>query len=175
MVDDQTSAARSQRCAQVVQRCGQRLGKVVGYVSAFLMVVMSLSIILGIVMRTVHIDNSWTYDVDLFSLIWVAFVGASFTALRGEHVTSGVALENMLPRCAGLMLVLRFVIISAFLVVFTISGFEQFLNSVQTHETTLDVMSWPVWIPHLALPVGTILWLAFEIHHFVRGLVAGRA
>lgn len=155
-------------------RVTNRLGQGVGYASAVLMVVMTLSILLGIVMRATHIDNSWTYDVDLFALIWVAFVGASFTALREEHVTSGIALENAWPRCAGTMLVLRFVIMAAFLVTFTISGLSQFLNSVQTNETTLDVMSWPVWIPHLALPVGTSLWLIFEIHHFLRRLTAKR-
>lgn len=146
------------------------IGRAVGYVSAVLMVIMALSIILGIAMRTMHIDNSWTYDVDLFALIWVAFVGASFTALRKEHVTSGVALENLYPQAAGFMLVLRFVIVAAFLAVFTVSGFEQFAGSLQTHETTLDVMSWPVWIPYLALPVGTILWLFFECCHFMRAL-----
>ncbi|CAM5195039.1 hypothetical protein CDEF62S_01635 [Castellaniella defragrans] len=157
-----------------ILRLSGGLGQAVGYASAVLMVVMTLSILLGIVMRATHIDNSWTYDVDLFSLIWVAFLGASFTALREEHVTSGIALENAYPRCAGLMLVLRFVIIAAFLLTFTISGFSQFLDSFQTHETTLDVMSWPVWIPHLALPVGTLLWLIFEIHHFLRRVTAKR-
>lgn len=156
-----------------VLRQTRRLGQLVGYVSAVLMVIMTLSILLGIVMRVVGIDNSWTYDVDLFALIWVAFVGASYTALRGEHVTSGIALENAYPRSARFMLVLRFIIMAVFLVLFTISGVEQFLNSVQTHETTLDVMSWPVWVPHLALPVGTCLWLVFELHHFLRGLAKG--
>jgi TRAP-type C4-dicarboxylate transport system permease small subunit len=173
LTENSSSAAPSGRGAGA-RGLGIRIGIGVGYLSAVLMVIMTLSILLGIVMRTLHIDNSWTYDVDLFSLIWVAFVGASFTALRQEHVTSGIALENIYPACTGLMRLLRFVIIAVFLVVFTISGFSQFLGSVATHETTLDVMSWPVWIPHLALPVGTVLWLIFEIHHFVRGLSARR-
>lgn len=163
------------RCAQAAQRAATRLGVVVGGLSSVFMIVMVASIILGIVMRTAHIDNSWTYDVDLFALIWVAFVGASFTALREEHVTSGIALENLYPRSARFMLILRFIIIAAFLVIFTASGYSQFSNSVQTSETTLDVMSWPVWIPHLALPVGTVLWLVFEIHLFVRRLTSPRS
>jgi len=170
---DQASRLGSSRVDAVLRLSGG-LGQAVGHVAATLMIVMTLSILLGIVMRATHIDNSWTYDVDLFSLIWVAFLGASFTALRQEHVTSGIALENAYPRCAGLMLVLRFVIVAAFLVTFTISGLSQFLDSLQTHETTLDVMSWPVWIPHLALPVGTLLWLIFEIHHFLRRVAAKR-
>jgi TRAP-type C4-dicarboxylate transport system permease small subunit len=157
------------------QRITRVIGEIVGYVAAALLAILTVSILLGIVMRSTHIDNSWTYDVDLFALVWVAFVGAAFTALREDHVTSGIALENMYPRSAGVMLVLRFVIIAVFLVVFTISGWAQFIDSVQTRETTLDVMSWPVWIATLALPVGTTLWLVAEIHHFLRRLAAKRA
>jgi TRAP-type C4-dicarboxylate transport system permease small subunit len=159
--------------------CGQHvtrvIGEIVGYVAAALLVILTVSILLGIAMRSTHIDNSWTYDVDLFALVWVAFVGAAFTALREDHVTSGIALENMYPRSAGVMLVLRFVIIAVFLVIFTVSGYAQFIDSVQTHETTLDVMSWPVWIATLALPIGTTLWLIAEVHHFLRRLAAKRA
>lgn len=174
MAEELTILPGSGRCSSAVQYAGIRLGTVVGYLAAVFMVVLSLSIILGIALRTLRLDNQWTYDVDLFALVWVAFVGASFTALRGEHVTSGVALENAFPSLAGFMLVLRFVIVAAFLAIFTVSGFQQFAGSVQTSETTLDVMSWPVWIPHLAIPVGTLLWLLFEIFHLARGLVARR-
>ncbi len=172
------SSARSPsggRCVQAAQHAATTLGITVGYLSAVFMIVMAASIILGIVMRTTHIDNSWTYDVDLFALSWLAFVGASFTALREEHVTSGIALENMYPRSARIMHILRFIIIAGFLVVFTISGYTQFSDSLLAHETTLDVMSWPVWIPHLALPVGTLLWLIFEVLLFVRRLTTPRS
>lgn len=150
------------------------IGEGVGYAAAALLVVLTVSIIVGIVMRAVGIDNSWTYDVDLFALIWVAFVGAAFTAMREDHVTSGVALENMYPRSAPFMLVLRFIIVAGFLIIFTVSGYTQFIDSVRMHETTLDIMSWPVWIATVALPIGTLLWLIAEIHHFLRRLSAKR-
>lgn len=151
-----------------------KIGETVGYVAAAVLVVLVFAISLGIVMRSSHIDNSWTYDLDLFALIWVAFVGAAFTALRGHHVTSGISLENMFPRCGSLLLVARFVIIAGFLVIFTISGFAQFMNSVLTHETTIDVMSWPVWVATLALPLGTFLWLVSEIHLLTQRLIERR-
>ncbi len=156
------------------QRLTGHIGEGVGYVSAALLVVLTLSVLLGIAMRSAHIDNSWTYDVDLFALVWVAFVGAAYTAMRGEHVTSGVAIENVLPRWHNILQILRFVIVAVFLVVFMVSGYVQFLDSVQAHETTLDVMSWPVWVATLALPTGALLWLVAEIHHALLRLAARR-
>jgi TRAP-type C4-dicarboxylate transport system permease small subunit len=148
------------------------IGEAVGYVSSAVLVALTLSIVLGIAMRTMDIDNSWTYDVDLFTLIWVAFVGAAFTAVRGQHVTSGLSPEMIFKNSKNLFVWIRFAIMAVFLLLFTASGFMQFMNSVQTHETTLDVMSWPVWIAVIAVPLGTLLWLVAEIHVLLRQLAA---
>lgn len=150
------------------------VGEGVGYVSAFVLLILVCSITLGIAMRTLSIDNTWTYDVDLFALIWLAFVGAAFTHVRGHHVTTGISLETVVPRYTTFLVILRFVIIVGFLAVFTVSGFSQFIDSVRTHETTIDVMSWPVWIATIALPVGTLLWLVAEVQTLLNGMTKGR-
>jgi TRAP-type C4-dicarboxylate transport system permease small subunit len=146
------------------------IAEIVGYVSAVVMLILVVSITLGIAMRTWHVDNTWTYDVDLFALIWLAFVGAAYTHARGHHVTSGLSPEMLFPRQTTLFIAIRFIIVVGFLAVFTVSGWDQFMNSVQTHETTIDVMSWPAWIATLALPVGTFLWLLAEVRSLLNNL-----
>jgi TRAP-type C4-dicarboxylate transport system permease small subunit len=137
-----------------------------GHIAAVVMVVLAASVMLGIVLRAVGIDNSWTYDLDHFTLIWVAFFGAAFTALRGSHVTAGIALENMFRgrRALQVMAVVRFIIVAGFLILFIISGYDQTASSFGNHETTLDIVQWPVWIAKTALPVGALAWLIAEIH-----------
>lgn len=154
----------------VVKKILDAIAEIVGYVSAVVMVILVVSITLGIVMRTWNMDNTWTYDVDLFALIWLAFVGAAYTHMRGHHVTSGLSPELLFPRQKMLFTVIRFIIIVGFLAVFTVSGWAQFMNSVVTHETTIDVMSWPVWVATLALPVGTFLWLLAEVRALLASL-----
>lgn len=164
--------ASQNRLANRLRSITHWIGEAVGYFSCVVLITLVCSITLGIVMRAISIDNSWTYDLDLFALIWFAFVGAAFTAVRGQHVTSGLSPEMLFTNSKILFVWIRFVIISIFLVIFTISGFAQFLNSVQTHETTLDVMSWPVWVATMALPVGSLLWLVAETHGLLQQLGA---
>ncbi|HEU4660777.1 MAG TPA: TRAP transporter small permease subunit, partial [Pseudolabrys sp.] len=72
-----------------------------------ILVLLSVGIVLGVVLRWVQLDNSWTYDFDLFTLVWAAFAGAAYTSLRGRHVTAGIAIENIIGR-GTLLAVLRF-------------------------------------------------------------------
>jgi TRAP-type C4-dicarboxylate transport system permease small subunit len=145
-----------------------RIADVTGHVAAATLLVLTFSIVLGIALRIVHIDNSWTYDLDLFSLTWLAFTGAVLTSLHNHHVTAGIALENFLGGRGTLLSLIRFIIIATFLVAFTISGYRQAYTSFVTHETTLDVVLWPVWVAEAALPVGAALWLVAEIHKLLR-------
>lgn len=145
-----------------------------GHAAAAVYLVLTLSIILGIALRALDIDNSWTYDVDLFALIWLAFLGAAFTSLRDHHVTAGIALENMFGGRGRVLSVIRYLVVAAFLVLFTVSGYQQAIGSFVNHETTLDVVGWPVWIADSALPVGTFLWLVAETYKLLRRFAGGR-
>lgn len=145
-----------------------------GHAAAAVYLVLTLSIILGIVLRAFDIDNSWTYDVDLFALIWLAFLGAAFTSLRDHHVTAGIALENIFGGRGLVLSIIRYLVVATFLVLFTVSGYQQAVGSFVNHETTLDVLGWPVWIADSALPVGTFLWLAAETHKLLRRFVGAR-
>ena len=138
-----------------------------GHVAAAILLLLTLGIMLGITLRWVGIDNSWTYDFDLFTLVWAAFAGAAFTALRGRHVTAGIALENVLGR-GTVLAVLRFVIVVGFLLMFVVSGFWDTLSSWQTSETTIDVDQWPVVVVKAALPIGLAFWAVAELAKFLR-------
>ncbi|MFM2485568.1 TRAP transporter small permease [Celerinatantimonas yamalensis] len=146
-------------CAQVA--------KWAGLVSGTSLILLSVSIIMGIALRVFKLDNSWTYDLDLFCLLWLAFIGAVSTALHGRHVNAGIALEHLIGRGQWLM-ILRFLIIIGFLIVFALSGYRLTIDSIQTHEITLDVVQWPVWIAEIAIPIGASLWGIAELYKFLR-------
>lgn len=164
-----TPAGARFRMALGLQQLTGRLAEATGHLAAVTLLVLSFTIILGITLRILRIDNYWTYDLDLFSLVWLSFVGAVLTSLRNHHVTAGIALENMLGGRGTVLTILRFAIVGGFLVMFFISGYRQALTSFFTHETTIDVVEWPVWIAKAALPLGAALWLVAEIHKLLRG------
>jgi len=140
-----------------------------GVLASIVVLLLAASVLLGIILRSISIDNSWTYDLDTFCLVWLAFLGAAYTGYRGAHVTSGISLEHVLGG-ARLLLIVRFVIVAAFLLVFIRSGYDQWHSSWLFDEKTLDVVQWPVWIAKLALPIGGIGWLAGEIHKILASL-----
>jgi TRAP-type C4-dicarboxylate transport system permease small subunit len=141
-----------------------------GHIASAVLVVLTVSIMLGIALRWVGIDNSWTYDLDTFALVWSAFAGAAYTSLRGRHVTAGIALENMIGR-ATVLSVLRFAIVGGFLALFFVSAYWDTSGSYQTAETTIDVDQWPVWIAKAALPAGLAFWFLAELAKFLRAML----
>lgn len=142
----------------------------VGHIASAILVLLTLSIMLGIVLRWIGIDNSWTYDLDTFTLVWSAFAGAAYTALRGRHVTAGIALENLIGR-ATVLSVLRFVIIGGFLLLFLTSAYWDTMGSYQTAETTIDVDQWPMWVAKASLVVGLAFWFLAELSKFLRAML----
>jgi C4-dicarboxylate transporter, DctQ subunit len=172
MADETPPVAPANRTMCAAAAAGNAAAAVVdalGHVASFVLVLLTLGIMLGISLRWVGIDNSWTYDFDLFTLVWAAFAGAAYTSLRGRHVTAGIALENVLGR-GTLLAVIRLIVVIGFLGLFTISGFWDTLSSFQTNETTIDVDQWSVWIAKAALPIGAFAWAVAEIAKFLRQL-----
>lgn len=177
----QSSEVSSEQEMGLVRRTARRLSAATGsladwtgHLAAAVLLLLTLSIVLGITLRRVGIDNSWTYDLDLFSLIWLSFTGAVLTALRGRHVTAGISLEKLFGGQTIFFSLLRFAVVATFLVIFTISGYRQMETSFVTNERTLDVVSWSVWIAQAALPVGGALWLVAEAHKLLTKLVGGK-
>jgi len=146
------------------------IANVAGTGAALALLALTVGIICSIGLRRIGIDNEWTYDLVLFSMMWTAMVGAAFTAIRDSHVTAGIALENMIQgRSAAVVLgILRFVIITGFLALLVVSGFKQTLGSLVDHKTTLDIPRWPVWVAQASIPVGGLAWLAAEAAKFLK-------
>jgi TRAP-type C4-dicarboxylate transport system permease small subunit len=155
------------RKAAALADAGAAIADITGHFGSFVLLLLTLAIVLGISLRWIGVDNSWTYDLDLFTLVWTAFAGAVLTARRNRHITAGIALENILGGRGTVLSVIRFVIVGGFLVLFTASGYWAALESWQTQETTIDIAQWPMWIAKAALPVGTALWALAEAAKFL--------
>lgn len=138
-----------------------------GHFAAVMMVLLTVGIVLDIVLRWFQVENSWAFNLSLFSMAWMAFTGAALTSLRKQHVTAGIALENLLGY-GGLVGAIRMVVLCGFLLLLAISGYHQALDSFSTHKVTLDLSRWQVWVGEASVPVGAVLWIFAAIAVFLR-------
>ena len=147
---------------------GDWIADAIGTIGRVALISLSAGLILGIGMRWVGIDNTWTYDLDLFSLVWLAFAGAVLTARRDRHVTAGIALEHLFRgRLRLAFRGLRVAIVVVFLCLLAVSGWRDAMSSLHTHETTIDVVAWPMWIAKIVIPLGALCWAVAEISKFI--------
>lgn len=93
-------------------------------------------------------------EVQIYGMIWIAFLGAAVVTWRGEHLRMDVLLQRF-P--IGVTRALRII---ELLVVIVLAGFVVVV-STRYAQSMLDVKSSlggiPMWIPHLAVAVGYLL------------------
>ena len=150
------------------------VGRAAGVVAGIATLILAAAVLLGIALRALSIDNTWAYDLDHFTLVWLAFVGAAYTGYKAAHVTAGISLEHVLGRGAILLVIVRFILVAGFLAVFAWAGYQQVQDSWLFNEKTLDAIQWPMWAAKLSLPVGALAWLVGELHQFLT-VLADRA
>lgn len=147
------------------------LADLLGHVAALSLVVLTVALTLGVGLRWVKLDSAWTYDVGLFALMWVAFVGAAYCALRDFHVTAGISLEHFIKQGHRLILIIRYLILVVFLAIFLFSAWNKFIETLLTHQTTVDSMRWELWIAQISAPIGIAGWLLADLGRFIRKMI----
>lgn len=151
----------------VITAASVGIADVLGHIASFALVILTTVLTLGVVLRWGRIDGSWTYDVALFALMWVAFVGAGYCALQEFHVTAGISLENFVGRGHKIILTIRYFILLVFLAIFIFSAWSKFIETLLTHQTTVDSWRWQLWIAQISAPIGIGGWLIADLGKFI--------
>jgi len=148
-----------------------------GRIAAYIIMLMSLLILYDAIMR--YGFNKATYfatELSGYMVVAVVFLGAPSTFREDRHVAVTL-LRMRLPPRVQLWLELATLVLSllAFAVV-TWQGGNLVLKSVLRHSTSPSLLSTPLFIPQIAVPVGAAL-LMLEIGHRIysvaRSLIAG--
>jgi len=94
-----------------------------------------------------------------FTMVWGVFVGAGLVSLRGGHLAMDVV-SGLLPRRAGAALrVAGAVLLVVVLGVVAVHSVE-FIDTITMIGMTSMAAGIPMWVPHLAIPVGFALMVA---------------
>lgn len=108
------------------------------------------------------LNTIWEMEASVYILIYAAFLSAAFTDRSGGQIGVRVLTDRLHGRMAvAQKIVLDVMTLSLFLLV-TWSGWQMFVHSWETGWTSPTVWGPPLWIPHLAIPLGGAL-LIFSV------------
>lgn len=122
--------------------------------------VLAIALLIGISLNFINVLGRYLFgmvlngvdEVEIYILIWIAFLGAAAVTWRGAHLRMDVLIGACPPWLRG--------IVAAFeaLVLFVISCFvawQSFLyvQRIYALGAVSDIAHIPTWIPHSAIPI----------------------
>ncbi|HPN03793.1 MAG TPA: TRAP transporter small permease [Rectinema sp.] len=116
---------------------------------------------IGVILRYAFgISIIWAYEVSMMLLVWVSFLGAAIAVQTKSHVNFDLLLSKIPEKTRKWIVLLKDIIILAFLVIGTYYGYKVFR---QTMRQSMQTINLPVGLLYLALPVGFIPMILFFI------------
>lgn len=124
-----------------------------------LMMLMAGLVFANVITRYVFgFSLNWSEEIARYAMVWVTYLGAGLAMREGQHVAIEF-LQSLLPRAwQPYARSIVWLVILAFLVVFTIAGFQ---FSTFAWRQRSPVMGWRMGAVYLTIPIGTLL---FALH-----------
>lgn len=157
------------------------VGKRVEFVASVFERVLAVALIAGICLNFINVCGRYLADVsiagsdeiEIYILIWIAFLGGAVVSWRGQHLRMDVVLES-----AGAS-VRRVVTVAEVLVTGIVAAFVAwqsilYVRKIYTLGAVSDIAQLPTWIPHSAVPLGLTLMVVALILRAWLGRRPGR-
>jgi TRAP-type C4-dicarboxylate transport system permease small subunit len=122
--------------------------------------VLAIALLVGISLNFVNVLGRYLFgavlngvdEVEIYILIWIAFLGAAAVTWRGAHLRMDVLIGACPPAVRGIVATIESIIL------FVISGFvawQSFLyvQRIYSLGAVSDIAHIPTWIPHSAIPI----------------------
>ncbi|KHF39447.1 TRAP transporter small permease [Halalkalibacter okhensis] len=129
------------------------------YFGFFSLIIASLLIFVQVVLRYVfNYSLYWSEEVARYLIIWFIFIGSSIAVREKSHATVDLLLVYLPPVFKRILSVLGSVIAIIFFSFIIQSGIKTIENVVQFNNVT-PALGIPMFIPYLAIPVGSALMI----------------
>jgi len=136
--------------------------------------VLAVALIAGIVLNFINVIGRYLSgytlagadEVEIYILIWIAFMGAAAVTWRGEHLRMDV-LMNACP-----LAIRKLAAALEMLVLFSVASFVayqsfRYVERIYSLGVVSDIAHIPTWIPHSAIPIS---FAAMAIMVILRGI-----
>ncbi len=133
------------------------VGKIEDIFCAVSLLLTTLVLFVNVVLRYAFSSStSWAEELIRYLMIWVTFIGGAVCVRRGAHIRMDFVM-TMLPEGAARLLT-RFVylIAAGFCAALLVYSVRLVRFTVELEQTS-PAMGVPMWVPYLAMPLGSAL------------------
>lgn len=140
-----------------MKKLGKYLDNLEEYFGFFSLIFASLLIFVQVVLRYVfNYSLYWSEEMARYLIIWFIFIGSSIAVREKSHATVDLLLTYLPSRYKHILSMIGSSIAIIFFVMIIISGFQTIENVLRFSNTT-PALGIPMFIPYLAIPVGSAL------------------
>ncbi|MBV7484620.1 TRAP transporter small permease [Bordetella sp. BOR01] len=126
-----------------------------------------------IVLRILGLSFSGLYEIAAFCAVWSVFLTAGVGIQRNVHVRVDVLLMVCPPPIAYVLRLLSALLMVGMSGMLCYSGYLLIAESLTFGDRTLGMISIPMWIPQIIMPLGGVLMLVHSIVHLLDVFHAG--
>jgi len=147
------AAARIGRGIDWLSRAGGVLGGAILVASA-------VAVCYEVVMRyAFNAPTIWSYDVSIYLFIWFSFISLAYAQRENSHICVDFLIIKFSEhtRAVWNLMTLAFAtVFTAYLSYYAIAFVEK---AIRSHEVSVTILTTPMWIPKLAVALGSTMLL----------------
>jgi len=144
--------------------------------------VLALALIFGIALNFINVVGRYLFgfaltgadEIEIYILIWIAFLGAAIVTWRGQHLRMDVLLVAC-PEIVRLGVALFEKIVLIAIATFVTVQSARYVQKIHALGAVSDIAGIPTWIPHSAIVIGFGAMVLIAVVWAARRLTSGRA
>ncbi|MBX9738467.1 MAG: TRAP transporter small permease [Beijerinckiaceae bacterium] len=138
---------------------------------------LAIALIVGILLNFANVVGRYiggfsidgSDEIEIYILIWIAFLGGALVTWRGQHLRMDVLLETCPEKFRRIVVVLE-AVLTGVVACFVAYQSWQYVSRIMALGAVSDIAHVPTWIPHSAVLVSFVLmtivvglraWLTF--------------
>ena len=132
-----------------------RLSDMLGRVSAWMFFVVGAMITYEVVARYVFLAPTiWAEEMSRFFQIWATYLAAAYVLRHRDLIAIDILLQRLHPRARYAAALFTLAVIIVFSLVAVYYGTQSMLESIRIGRATSTMLSVPLWMTELAIPLG---------------------
>ena len=112
-------------------------------------------------------STSWAEELIRYLMIWITFIGGGVCVRRGAHIRMDFIMTVIPPRFGLALSRAAYLLAAAFCAALAWYGFRLMAFTI-SHGQTSPALEVPMWVPYLAMPLGSALMTI----HFIQAALA---